>query len=134
MRLMDAAFLAVSSILNAHDLCETIGGSNGRERGPLLYIHRNSFAVYEGTQFAGATTGFFEAMVRMEKAEDRYSSLMTKEDELRLEKVIDVPFWKYFNLKKIKQQNDVLRSLLVQRTEKRMTCLNINSRHAQRYV
>ena len=24
MRLMDAAFLAVSSILNAHDLCETI--------------------------------------------------------------------------------------------------------------
>lgn len=85
---------------------------------PLLYIHRNSFAVYEGTQFAGASAGFFQAMTHMEGQENHFSNLMIAEDELHLENVIDIPFWKYFDLEKIKKQNDVFRELLVQRTEK----------------
>ena len=67
-----------------------------------IYILKNPYAVYEGTQFNGALVGFYKAFCK-----DNSSWIM------ELEKVIDKPFWEYLDIDKVKKQDEIFREWLM---------------------
>ena len=71
-----------------------------------LYVVRNRYAVYEGTQFAGALVGFYAAFCGEESGWD-----------MELENVIDEPFWQYLDESKIREQDEAFRHWLIDRID-----------------
>lgn len=78
---------------------------------PYLYFLRNPVAVYEGVQFAGMITAFYDYL-----CDDK--DLMIGEEELHLENVIDIPFWNYVDASRINQQANRFKAELIRRGEK----------------
>lgn len=68
------------------------------------YCIRNKYAVYEGTQLAGTIAGFYAAFCGDDGGWD-----------MSLEKVIDIPFWKYMNEAKLRKQFDTFQEWLTER-------------------
>ena len=69
-----------------------------------LYVARNKYAVYEGTQFAGTAVGFYAAFCGGNDVWD-----------MQLEHVIDIPFWEYLDAGKVKGQNELFWKWLMNR-------------------
>ena len=80
---------------------------------PYLYVLRNQYAVYEGTQFTGALVGFYLAFCTPVS-----SSACADNDkrgwELQLESVINTPFWKYMDVETVKEQDGEFRDWLIE--------------------
>ena len=67
-----------------------------------IYILKNPYAVYEGTQFNGALVGFYKAFCK-----DNSRWIM------ELDKVIDKPFWEYLDIDEVKKQDEIFREWLM---------------------
>ena len=67
-----------------------------------IYVLKNPYAVYEGTQFNGALVGFYKAFCK-----DNSRWIM------ELDKVIDKPFWEYLDIDEVKKQDEIFREWLM---------------------
>ncbi len=72
-----------------------------------LYAAKNKYAVYEGTQYAGTAVGFYSAFCAEDIGWD-----------MRLENIINIPFWNYLDDEKVRSQNETFWKWFVKRVER----------------